>query len=113
VAVVSKERTDTITTELSDSTIVEVQQSEKCMYQEIILQARNKFHTKPYVGNLRARDRDCQTPGAVRWETLMVRGAMDQERWANDPKLRQIAERWLKTYLSTMYSYFPELEEML
>lgn len=112
VTVVSRQRTDTVTTRLSDSTLVEVTRSEKCLYQEIILRAREQFHTKPHVGYLRARDRDCQTPGAVRWEMLKLRGAIDKKRWEGSPEVRRGAKRWLTTYLSSMYAYFPDLEQL-
>lgn len=109
IKVVSKQETDTTTTRLSDTTDVEVTRRTTCLYQEVVLTVRSQVQTQPHVAYLRARDNDCQTPGAVRWETLQLRGKTDQRRWDRSAELRETTKQWLTTYLTQMYSLFPEL----
>lgn len=106
---VTIEDTDTTVTTLSDTSIVEVRRTERCLYQEIILRAKPQFQSKPYVGYLRARDVDCQDPGMVKWESLRLRGKLDKERWHSSSELRQLAKYWLSAYLNSLYYEFPEL----
>lgn len=106
---VTIEETDTTVTNLSDTSIVEVSRSERCLYQEIVLRAKPQFQSKPYVQYLRARDVDCQQPGMVTWENIRLRGKKDRQQWNASPALRRIAKNWLTTYLSSLYFEFPEL----
>lgn len=107
--VVSKQETDTITASLSENSDVQTTSSKTCLYQEVVLEAQSKVQTQPHVSYLRARDEDCQTPGAVQWETLQLRGKGDRNRWNRSPELRQRTKDWLTTYLNAMYSHFSEL----
>lgn len=109
VTSVMVEGTDTTVTTLSDTTIAEVQKSERCLYQEIVLKAKSQFQSKPYVQYLRARDMDCEPPGMVRWESLRLRGRIDRQRWNESPALRRRVKNWLSIYLFSLYSDFPEL----
>lgn len=109
VKAVSIETTDTTTTNLSDTSFVEINRRERCLYQEIVLRAKPQFQSKPFVHYLRARDADCQQPGMVKWESLRLRGKVDRERWDSSAALRRLAKHWLTTYLSYLYYDFPEL----
>lgn len=106
---VTVEDTDTTVTTLSDTTLVEVNRTERCLFQEIVLRAKPQFQSKPYVKYLRARDTDCQQPGLVTWESLRLRGKLDRKRWHAQPALRRNAKHWLTTYLSSLYFDYPEL----
>jgi len=109
VRVVSTRRTDTTVTNLADTSVLRIERSESCLYQEIILKAKPQFQSKPYVMYLRARDVECQQPGLVTWESLRLRGKIDRERWNSSPELRHLAKHWLRTYLASLYFDVPEL----
>lgn len=109
----TREVRDTTLIELSDGVVAQVNVTERCIYQEIVLKAKNKLHMgNSPISHIRFQDNDCEPPPSTEWESIIPRSADDRRKWARNRKEVREARMNAMNYLAEAYVFFPILNHV-